>query len=75
MGTLKTFISMSLDCKKTPSLNVKINPILDRIGYLLYDIIHEPKYRGTAAPTAPVCLHSTKLSLSGYFWFAHCQMY
>ena len=35
---LKICIRTSLDCKKTPLLNIKIHPIIDRIGYLFYDI-------------------------------------
>ena len=34
------------DCNKAPFLNIKIHPILDRIGYLLYDVIHGQKEGG-----------------------------
>ena len=34
------FINAPLNCKKTPLLDIKMHPIFDRIGFLLYDIIH-----------------------------------
>ena len=36
----KIITSMPLDCKKAPFLSIKVYLFLDRIGYLLYDIIH-----------------------------------
>ena len=37
-GAHDIVIIAQLDCKKTP-LNIKIHPILERIGFLLYHII------------------------------------
>ena len=45
------FITMPLDCKKT-ILNIRIHHILDKIGFLLYDI-NTSKKLGAAAPQAP----------------------
>ena len=33
---VKNFHSRALENKKGPSLNIKMHPILDRVGYLLY---------------------------------------
>ena len=37
---LITFTSVLLDCKKNPFLSIKVRPSLDRIGYLLNNIIN-----------------------------------
>ena len=37
---LTNLINTPLDCKKTPISNIKMHLILDRIGYLLFDVIH-----------------------------------
>ena len=40
-GASKNLVITTLDCKITFFLNIKMHLILDRMSYLLYDIIHQ----------------------------------
>ena len=52
-GAPYNFINTPLDCKKSPrEKNVRVHLILERKGYLLYDITNKDKSGGAVAPHA-----------------------
>ena len=54
---LKILTSTPIGCKKNPFLGIEVHLTLDRIGFLMHDIIHKQKL-GDCSPLALVCMWS-----------------
>ena len=48
---LEIFMSKPIDCREMLSLNIKMHLTLDRIAYLLYNIIKQKKWGGCSLNT------------------------